>query len=86
MRVVNGLIRDLRKMGYCAYTYDFYQDGHILKNVIADLPGKGYYKIDPDIRNAIREIFLKYPHPNPPDPWIKELVKLIGDEWTEYSF
>jgi len=83
LRVVNGLVSDLRAMGYCAYTYNFNYGGVVLKNVIADLPGKGSYVIDPDIRNAIRKIFLKYPFPDPPDPWIKDLQELTRNDWTE---
>lgn len=82
-RVVQALLGDLTAMGYCPYTHDFEFEGATLKNVIADLPGRGYFAINPDIVNRLREIFIRYPIPWPPDPWLKEVVRLTGKKWQK---
>ncbi len=38
-RVVQGLLADLRAIGYCAWTHAFIHNGRTLHNVVADLPG-----------------------------------------------
>jgi hypothetical protein len=82
-RAVDLLLADLRTMGYCAYTHSFQHAGRTLKNVIADLPGKGRFRLVPDIRVRVRDILI----PNPPDPapetrpsipsWVAKLGKLV---------
>jgi hypothetical protein len=86
--VVQALIDDLNDMGYCAYTHTFNFAGMTLKNVIADLPGTGCLSVDPnildrilDIMEQVRDIFLKYPFPDPPDPWVKDITRLLGNKW-----
>jgi hypothetical protein len=80
-RVVQALWSDLRNMGYCAYTHSFNFAGMTLRNVIADLPGRGNFKLDPNILERIQEIFLKYPLPDPPDPWSKLVLQQVGSKW-----
>lgn len=82
-RVVQALLDELNDMGYCAYTHSFSFAGTTLHNVIADLPGTGYFVIDPDILERIREILLRYPLPYPPDPWMKAIIRLVGNEWLK---
>lgn len=82
-RTVDALIADLAAMGYCPYTHSFEYDGLTLNNVIADLPGSGYFIIDPDILDRLRRVFIKYPIPWPPDPWMRSLEKLVGRKWLK---
>lgn len=81
LRVINALIKDLKEMGYSPFTYSFRYRGKDLLNVIADLPGKGYFKAEPNISENIRQIFLKYPYIHPSNDWIKEIINILGDEW-----
>jgi GTP-binding protein EngB required for normal cell division len=37
-------------------------------NVIADLPGVGYFKAEPNLPEQIRQVFLKYPTRYPSEP------------------
>ena len=87
-RVVQALVNELNDMGYCSYTQSFHFAGLTLKNVIADLPGSGYFRNHPrilehlrDIIEQVRNIFLKYPFPEPPEPWVKEIKRLLGNKW-----
>lgn len=80
-RTVQALLNELNSMGYCAYTHSFIHAGMTLNNVIADLPGTGYFGLDPNIRERVKEIFLKYPLPDPPDPWVKAISNLVGMKW-----
>ncbi len=80
-RTVQAIVNELNEMGYCAYTHSFTHAGMTLNNVIADLPGTGYFRLDPNIRERVKEIFLKHPFPDPPDPWIKSISKLVGMKW-----
>jgi hypothetical protein len=82
-RVVQALLSELNGMGYCAYTHSFTHNGLTLNNVIADLPGTGYFVYKPGILEKIRKLFLRYPLPDPPEPWIKPLVELVGSAWYE---
>jgi Peptidase family M28 len=82
-RVVQALIDELNSIGYCAYTHTFTHAGLTLRNVIADLPGRGFFRLDPDILERVREIFLKHPLPDPPDPWVKAVTRLVGGKWFE---
>lgn len=80
-RAVEALLKELNSIGYCAYTHSFCHEGLILKNVIADLPGTGFYRLDPDFLELLRKIFLKYPFPLPPDPWIEKVIQVVGKKW-----
>lgn len=81
-RAVNLLVADLNAMGYCAFKFAFNHGGRTLYNVIADLPGRGTIRIKPDLREKLREIFVRFP-PWPPRPeplWRKEVEGLLGRE------
>lgn len=80
-RVVDALLSELRAIGYCAYRHAFVHGGRTLYNVIADLPGKGYLVIDPDILERIRKILIRWPLPDPPDPWRSRILKVVGARW-----
>lgn len=80
-RVVDALIADLRAMGYCAYRHEFSYGGQILHNVVADLPGTGYYIIDPPYIELLREIFIRHPLPDPPEPWLEPVREILGNNW-----
>jgi hypothetical protein len=82
-RVVQALIAELNSIGYCAYTHSFNHAGLTLHNVIADLPGKGLFRLNPDILQRVRQVFLKRPIPDPPDPWIKAFSGIVGKKWLE---
>lgn len=82
-RVVQALLDELNAMGYCAYTHSFTYLGMTLNNVIADLPGAGIFRINPDILEKLRKIFIKHPWPDPPEPWTKEVRNLLGTAWLE---
>ena len=60
-RAIQALLRDLRSMGYAPFTYPFSYNSKVLMNVVADLPGTGYFKAEPNLSEQIRQIFLKYP-------------------------
>jgi hypothetical protein len=76
-RCVEALLDDLRGIGYCATTHAFSHGGKTLHNVIADLPGTGFYRI-PKILLELREVLRHWP-PNP--PWEK-VRELLGDSFT----
>lgn len=80
-RAVDALIKDLRDIGYCAYRHSFLHNGQTLHNVIADLPGRGLFRIDPDILERLRELFYKYPFPVPPEHWKRGLERILGKDW-----
>ncbi len=84
-RAVQALLNDLNAIGYCAYTHDFTHGGRTLQNVIADLPGKGFFRIDPDILRRIRDVLIRFPFPDPPDPWISKIAEITGKRWLEAS-
>lgn len=80
-RTVQALQAELQALGYCTYLQTFNLGGKTLKNVIADLPGTGYYMLDPDLVKQARDIFLKYPLPDPPEPWLNPLKRILGVKW-----
>lgn len=82
-RAIQALLNDLRSMGYSPSTHTFLYQSKILQNVIADLPGTGYFKAEPDLAEQIRQIFLRYPLPVPSDPWIEEVSRIVGKEWLQ---
>ena len=67
-------------MGYCAHKFAFDYGGRTFHNVIADLPGRGTIYIKPDLREKLREIWVRFPPwpPNPDPPWRKEVERLFG--------
>lgn len=84
-RVVQALLAELNAIGYCAYTHAFTYGGTTLHNVIADLPGTGSIRVRPELRELVRELLIKHPWPDPPDPWLRTLRKLGGSKWAESS-
>jgi hypothetical protein len=82
-RTVQALLDELRAIGYCAYTHSFTHAGLTLHNVVADLPGRGYFRLDPDLLERIRQILLEHPMPDPPEPWLEPLARLVGKAWLE---
>jgi hypothetical protein len=82
-RVINALLNDLRSMGYTPFTHPFTYNSLVLSNVVADLPGIGNFKAEPNLPEQIRQIFLKYPTLYPPEPWIEEISLLTGSDWMK---
>jgi hypothetical protein len=80
-RAVRALLKDLRSMGYYPFTHSFAYQARILRNVIADLPGSGYFKAEPDLAEQVRQVFAKYPNVIPSEPWISEILNIVGREW-----
>jgi hypothetical protein len=58
-RVVSALLRDLRGLGYCAYTHKFEFEGRMLSSVIADLPGTGSLRIHPKTLDELRAVLVR---------------------------
>lgn len=78
-RVVQALLADLRAIGYCATTYAFSQGGRTLRNVIADLPGAGFFHM-PDRIERLRVLLRRWP-PEPPWQAVREIIgDSFGDE------
>lgn len=67
-RVVQGLLADLRAIGYCPWTHAFVHNGQTLHNVIADLPGAGTFR-RPEIFEKLREVLIEWPPGPDPPPW-----------------
>lgn len=65
LRVVNALKAELAAMGYATYTHDFVYAGQTLRNVIADMPGTGYFKIDPEVLKKLIGLLRPYRKPWP---------------------
>jgi Peptidase family M28 len=82
-KVISALLNDLRSMGYIPFTHPFTYNSLVLSNVIADLPGIGYFKAEPNLPEQIRQIFLKYPSLDPSEPWIEEISLLTGIDWMK---
>jgi Peptidase family M28 len=82
-RVINALLNDLRSMGYIPFTHSFSYNSQVLSNVIADLPGVGYFKAEPNLPEQIRQVFLKYPTLYPSEPWIEEINLITGSNWMK---
>jgi Peptidase family M28 len=80
-RAVKALLKDLRLMGYYPFTHSFTYQAKILRNVIADLPGHGYFKAEPDLAEQVRQVFAKYPNVIPSEPWISEVLNIVGRDW-----
>src|SRR5919107_1274587 len=82
-RVINALLNDLRSIGYTPFTHSFTYNSLVLSNVIADLPGIGYFKAEPNLPEQIRQTLLKYPTLYPSEPWIEEISLLTGGDWMK---
>lgn len=63
-RAVNALVAELRDMGYCVHTHAFIHGGRTLHNVIADLPGAGYWILKEAAMKPLRALLQR--------PWSKE--------------
>lgn len=55
-RVESQLMRDLRAMGYCPWRHTFTHNGQTHSNIIADLPGRGIFKLARPILERYRKI------------------------------
>ena len=82
-RVIQSLLKDLRSMGYSPFTHYFMYQSKKLFNVVADLPGTGYFKAEPNLAEQIRQVFAKYPKIEPSEPWISEIRNIVGKDWLE---
>jgi hypothetical protein len=82
-RVIDALLNDLRSMGYTPFTHSFTYNSLVLSNVIAELPGIGFFKAEPNLPEQIRQILLKYPTVSPSEPWIEEISRLTGTNWMK---
>jgi hypothetical protein len=82
-RIIDALLNDLKSMGYTPFTHSFTYNSKILFNVIADLPGVGFFQAEPNLPEQIRQIFLKYPKVDPSESWIEEVTNLTGREWLK---
>jgi hypothetical protein len=82
-RIIDALLNDLSSMGYTPLTHPFTYNSKILFNVIADLPGIGFFKAEPNLPEQIRQIFLKYPKIYPSEPWVEEINNLTGSDWIK---
>lgn len=76
-RVVQALLADLRAIGYCATTHAFSHGGQVRHNVIADLPGTGFF-VRPVVLERLRELLVDWP---PEPPWA-EVRTLLGAGWA----
>ena len=77
-RVVDALVAELRAIGYCAWREPFTWYGQTRYNVIADLPAAGSWQIRPDVLDRLARILVRWPRPDPPDPWLRAIRALIG--------
>ena len=77
-RVVDALVAELRAIGYCAWREPFTWSGQTRYNVIADLPAAGALQIRPDILERLAKVFVRWPRPDPPDPWLRAISRLAG--------
>jgi hypothetical protein len=77
-RAVAQLTADLAALGYCSYTHAFTYGGQTLHNVIGDLPGTGYLRIDPVLIEKIMRVLVKYPRPWTWQEIERELEGVLG--------
>jgi len=83
-RVVAALLKDLRDMGYCAWTHNFTFGGRTAKNVIAELPGRGIFRLPDHIFEKIKTILrIPSPHDIHQNVWLQELEDILGADWAE---
>ncbi len=82
-RVVAALLKDLRDMGYCAWTHSFTYGGRTAKNVIAELPGRGIFRLPDHIFEKIKMILrIPPPHDTHQNVWLRELEDILGADWA----
>lgn len=82
-RVVDALLADLRGIGYCAWTHSFSFEGRTVRNVLAELPGRGYVVIRPDLELLLRELLLEVYRPDA--SWCRRVESLLADVVPEDS-
>lgn len=80
------LLKDLRDIGYCAQRHNFTHAGVTYSNIIADLPGTGYFRIAPELLGKQRTFLRDNPDPYAflPYPYLEEVVeaaKRLIDHW-----
>lgn len=56
-RAVDALLADLSAMGYCPWVHTFTFGGRTVRNVLADLPGRGYYA-RPRVLEDLRKLLV----------------------------
>jgi len=78
LRTVNELVSELSALGYRAYTHSFVHNGQTLYNVIADMPGTGYFQIKPEILKKLLKVLHKYPRPWQWPNIEEDLVRALG--------
>lgn len=87
-RVVDMLVADLEAMGYVPQKFAFSHGGRTLHNVVAELPGRGLFRVSPDWRERLWEVLLKWPPwpPEPDPPWRRALEGVLPpDLWKELA-
>jgi hypothetical protein len=82
-RVEAALMSDLKDMGYCPYRHNFVHAGSTHSNIIADLPGRGVFRIKAEILEKYRKIIQKHPIPDVLTDWRRELEELSYTEWFQ---
>ncbi|QHQ34234.1 M28 family metallopeptidase [Algicella marina] len=80
-RVEAQLLSDLRAMGYCPWRHNFFHGGTMHSNIIADLPGRGYFVLKPQVLERVREIMLRGPVLKPVQAWEGEMERLKLADW-----
>jgi Peptidase family M28 len=79
-RVVSALVAELRSMGYCAHTHAFTYGGRTLYNVIADLPGQGYFVVKASVLKHLRSLIQRPFAKDPVSDQVKELVGMFSTD------
>lgn len=77
-RAVRALLADLRGIGYCAWTHAFSHEGRTLRNVLAELPGRGRLRLLPEIELELRELLLSTQQPDA--GWRDRVLRLVGSD------
>ena len=79
-RVVTALVTELSSLGYDTCTHAFAHNGQTLHNVVAELPGRGYFRIRPDILKKILRVVRPIPQPWPLKKIAPRLEDAIGPQ------
>lgn len=77
------LLKDLNALGYCAYRHNFTHAGQTHSNIIADLPGTGYFRIRPDILERYRRILRTNPSADSLRSYQREMQELTESHWFQ---
>jgi Peptidase family M28 len=77
-RVVDALLADLRAIGYCAWTHSFTHEGRTVRNVLAELPGRGRVVLAAELERRLRELVLDTLRPD--REWCARVEKVLGEE------